>query len=100
MGSSPYAFVVFGAKPSYNSECAPADIQPTHQPHARTPTSQLATRWHPGVLNARLCPHSTFTLAAIGDYDHVFAATSSISNAYPNRGAFWYFVPGRSMGFA
>ena len=45
-----------------------------------------------------------FKVAAIGDYDSVFASTSSSSTAYLNRGTYWYHYPGTgsagSMGFA
>ena len=42
-----------------------------------------------------------FKLAAIGDYNSVFAPTTSTSTAYYNRGTYWYMrSPSGSMGFA
>eukprot|EP00964_Phaeocystis_antarctica_P080132 scaffold50024_cov62-Phaeocystis_antarctica.AAC.2 len=41
-----------------------------------------------------------FKLAVLGDYDAVFAATSSTSIAYENRGVYWYHYSSRAMGFA
>ena len=41
-----------------------------------------------------------FKLAVLGDYDAVFAATSSSSIAYENRGVYWYHYSPKSMGFA
>ena len=52
------------------------------------------------LLGARYGASGNFKLAAMGDYDTVFAATSSRYSAYSNSGAYWYFYPGRSMGFA
>ena len=52
------------------------------------------------VLGARYGASGNFKLAAMGDYDAVFAATSSTYYAYSNSGTYWYFYSGRSMGFA
>ena len=52
------------------------------------------------LLGARYGASGNFKLAAMGDYDAVFAATSSFYSAYSNSGTYWYFYPGYSMGFA
>ena len=57
------------------------------------------------ILGARYGASGAFKLAALGDYDAVFAATSSsgsynIPEAGRNRGTYWYHYSTRSMGFA
>ena len=52
------------------------------------------------ILGARLGASGNFILAAVGDYDAVFAATSSTRTAYMNNGVYWYFYSPKSMGFA
>ena len=52
------------------------------------------------ILGARLGASGDFILAAVGEYDAVFAATSSTTTAYENNGVYWYFYSPKSMGFA
>ena len=55
------------------------------------------------ILGARYGASGNFKLAAMGDYDAVFAATYEKYVAYENSGTYWYnsIQPGStSMGFA
>tara|TARA_B100000787_G_C16029422_1_gene222056 strand:- start:150 stop:515 length:366 start_codon:yes stop_codon:yes gene_type:complete len=53
------------------------------------------------ILGARYGASGNFKLAAIGDYNSVFASTTSASTANYNRGTYWYMKsPTGSMGFA
>ena len=52
------------------------------------------------ILGARYGASGQFLLAAVGEYDAVFAATSSTTTAYENNGVYWYFYPSKSIGFA
>ena len=53
------------------------------------------------VLGARYGASGNFKLAAMGDYDAVFASRRWLRySAYYNSGTYWYFYSGRSMGFA
>ena len=52
------------------------------------------------ILGARYGASGDFKLAALGDYDAVFTATSSTSIANENRGTYWYYYSSKSMGFA
>jgi hypothetical protein len=53
----------------------------------------LGARYSSGVNSGK------FKMAAIGDYDYVFAERTK-STAYENRGTWWYYLPAYSMGFA
>ena len=52
------------------------------------------------IVGARNGASGQFLLAAVGEYDAVFAATSSQNMAYENNGAYWYYYSPKSMGFA
>ena len=52
------------------------------------------------VLGARYGASGNFKLAAMGEYDAVFAATYSRYTAYYNSGTYWYHHSAHSMGFA
>ena len=62
----------------------------------------LGARYRPGCTLPSSCTSCTscFKVAAIGDYDSVFEETTSTSEAVLNKGTYWYFYPGKSMGFA
>jgi len=55
------------------------------------------------ILGARYGASGNFKLAAVGEYDAVFAVTSSRYVAYENSGTYWYnslLTGSKSMGFA
>ena len=98
------------------SECSAMHCDPIYDAPYDAPTTTADVKHYPigsspyghVLIGATTCEdNSSFAIAAFGTYDQVFLPTSSQSQAHARRLAeqasddvFWYFVPGRSMGFS